>query len=79
MDPNDAVQRLLSQDTFHGVKSKREKRKEMKKPQELKARASNGASNPIVRGGSEHSFGRSRSIGIRSNGIAFGACMHWWQ
>ncbi|OMO49656.1 UBA-like protein, partial [Corchorus capsularis] len=28
MDPNDAVQRLLSQDTFHEVKSRRERRKE---------------------------------------------------
>lgn len=36
MDPSDAVQRLLSQDTFHEVKSKRERRKEMKETQEQK-------------------------------------------
>ncbi|GKA61096.1 putative GBF-interacting protein [Tanacetum coccineum] len=30
MDPNEAVNRLLSQDTFHEVKSKREKKKEVR-------------------------------------------------
>ncbi|XP_022740662.1 uncharacterized protein LOC111292507 isoform X2 [Durio zibethinus] len=67
MDPNDAVQRLLSQDTFHEVKSRRERRKEMKETQELKARANNGTSNHGVRGGGEHSFGRSGSVQISSN------------
>ncbi|CAI0461294.1 unnamed protein product [Linum tenue] len=38
MDPNDAVQKLLSQDIFHEVKSKRERRKEMKDTQNLKSR-----------------------------------------
>ncbi|XP_039028889.1 uncharacterized protein LOC120162894 isoform X2 [Hibiscus syriacus] len=61
MDPNDAVQRLLSQDTFHEVKSKRERRKEMKETQELKTRANSRASNRGVRDGSEHSFGQSGS------------------
>ncbi|XWS41038.1 hypothetical protein CRYUN_Cryun17cG0046700 [Craigia yunnanensis] len=67
MDPNDAVQRLLSQDTFHEVKSRRERRKEMKETQELKTRANNGTSNRGVRGGSEHSFGWNGSIQINSN------------
>ncbi|XP_039044919.1 uncharacterized protein LOC120184554 isoform X1 [Hibiscus syriacus] len=62
MDPSDAVQRLLSQDTFHEVKSKRERRKEMKETQELKARVDGCASNRGVRDSSEHSFGRSGSI-----------------
>ncbi|GMI67750.1 hypothetical protein HRI_000444200 [Hibiscus trionum] len=62
MDPSDAVQRLLSQDTFHEVKSKRERRKEMKETQELKTRANGRASNCGVRDGSEHSFGQSGSI-----------------
>ncbi|KAF4373227.1 hypothetical protein G4B88_007240 [Cannabis sativa] len=38
MDPDDTVQRLLSQDTFHEVKSKRERRKEMKETQDLRPR-----------------------------------------
>ncbi|KAK6259373.1 hypothetical protein SCA6_013847 [Theobroma cacao] len=67
MDPNEAVQRLLSQDTFHKVKSRRERRKEMKETQELKNRANNGTSNRGVRGGSEHSFGWSGSTKISSN------------
>lgn len=46
MDPDDAVQRLLSQDTFHEVKSKRERRKEMKETQELRPRVNyNGPSH----------------------------------
>ncbi|XWS30110.1 hypothetical protein CRYUN_Cryun24cG0089900 [Craigia yunnanensis] len=67
MDPNDAVQRLLSQDTFHKVKSRRERRKEMKETQELKTRANNDTSNRGVRGGGEHAFGWSGSIQISSN------------
>ncbi|CAL1389630.1 unnamed protein product [Linum trigynum] len=38
MDPNAAVQKLLSQDIFREVKSKRERRKEMKDTQDLKSR-----------------------------------------
>ncbi|KAK8652588.1 hypothetical protein V6N13_126616 [Hibiscus sabdariffa] len=67
MDPSDAVQRLLSQDTFHEVKSKRERRKEMKETQELKTRANGRISNRGVRDGSEHSFGQSGSILNNSN------------
>ncbi|XVF14488.1 hypothetical protein REPUB_Repub09cG0064400 [Reevesia pubescens] len=67
MDPNDAVQRLLSQDTFHEVKSRRERRKEMKETQELKTQANNGTSTRGVRGGTEHFFGRTGSLQISSN------------
>ncbi|WCJ24814.1 hypothetical protein M5689_006746 [Euphorbia peplus] len=41
MNPDEAVQRLLAQDKFHEVKSRRERRKEMKEAQESKARGSN--------------------------------------
>lgn len=65
MDPNEAAQRLLSQDTFHEVKSKRERRKEMKETQESKAR-SNGTSNWGGRVGSEHGVVRSGSTNSSS-------------
>ncbi|KAI4370981.1 hypothetical protein MLD38_019265 [Melastoma candidum] len=39
MDPNEAVNRLLSQDPFHEVKSKREKKKEVKETTESKPRS----------------------------------------
>lgn len=47
----------------------------MKETQELKTRANNGTSNRGVRGGGEHSFGRSGSMQIISNGKVFGTCM----
>ncbi|KAL1555894.1 hypothetical protein AAHA92_11579 [Salvia divinorum] len=48
MDPNDAVNRLLSQDPFHEVKSKREKKKEGKDTTEARSR---GANNNTGRSG----------------------------
>ncbi|XP_020539508.1 uncharacterized protein LOC105646039 isoform X2 [Jatropha curcas] len=60
MDPNDAVQRLLSQDIFHEVKSKRERRKEMKETQESKARCSSNGYRG-VKGCAEYNVGRSSS------------------
>ncbi|KAK3183413.1 hypothetical protein Dsin_030699 [Dipteronia sinensis] len=57
MDPDDAVNRLLTQDTFHEVKSKRERRKEVKETQESRSRNNNSASNWGVRLGSEHAAG----------------------
>ncbi|KAL3833735.1 hypothetical protein ACJIZ3_008471 [Penstemon smallii] len=45
MDPNEAVNRLLSQDTFHEVKSKREKKKEGKDTTESRPRGANNNSN----------------------------------
>ncbi|XP_017436577.1 uncharacterized protein LOC108343052 isoform X2 [Vigna angularis] len=50
MDPNEAVSRLLSQDPFHEVKSKREKKKEIKDPIDSRSRGS-GTSNTSSRGG----------------------------
>ncbi|KAK7303497.1 hypothetical protein RJT34_14404 [Clitoria ternatea] len=50
MDPNEAVSRLLSQDPFHEVKSKREKKKESKDPTDSRSRGS-GANNTSSRGG----------------------------
>ncbi|KAH1250900.1 GBF-interacting protein 1 [Glycine max] len=48
MDPNEAVSRLLSQDTFHEVKSKREKKKEGKDTTDSRSRV---VSNTSSRGG----------------------------
>ncbi|KAL3522638.1 hypothetical protein ACH5RR_015472 [Cinchona calisaya] len=45
MDPNEAVNRLLSQGTFHEVKSKREKKKEGKDTSESRPRGTSGTSN----------------------------------
>ncbi|XP_020220614.1 uncharacterized protein LOC109803447 isoform X2 [Cajanus cajan] len=50
MDPNEAVSRLLSQDPFHEVKSKREKKKEIKDPADSRSRGS-GTNNTSSRGG----------------------------
>ncbi|KAK1258613.1 hypothetical protein QJS04_geneDACA024054 [Acorus gramineus] len=59
MDPNDAVHRLLSQDPFHQVKSKREKKKEIKETVDSRPRAvSSGTSIRSVRGGNDRG-GRS--------------------
>ncbi|TKY60111.1 serine-rich protein [Spatholobus suberectus] len=49
MDPNEAVSRLLSQDPFHEVKSKREKKKESKDTTDSRSR---GINNTSSRGGS---------------------------
>ncbi|KAK7359147.1 hypothetical protein VNO77_01094 [Canavalia gladiata] len=50
MDPNEAVSRLLSQDPFHEVKSKRDKRKEGKDTADSRSRGTNNTSSN--RGGS---------------------------
>ncbi|MED6108585.1 hypothetical protein PIB30_119157 [Stylosanthes scabra] len=41
MDPNRTVERLLAQDTFHEVRSKRERRKEVKESVDSRTRGSN--------------------------------------
>ncbi|CAI8618760.1 unnamed protein product, partial [Vicia faba] len=52
MDPNEAVSRLLSQDPFHEVKSKREKKKEGKDTTEPpRSRGTNNHNNISSRGG----------------------------
>lgn len=45
MDPNETVNRLLSQDPFHEVKSKRDKKKEVKDTSEFRSRGPSGTSN----------------------------------
>ncbi|KAL0695661.1 hypothetical protein Bca4012_062841 [Brassica carinata] len=56
MDPNEAVHRLLSQDPFHEVKSKKEKKKETRDIPDSRPR---GANNTYNRGGSDRYAGRS--------------------
>ncbi|KAF9666440.1 hypothetical protein SADUNF_Sadunf16G0229600 [Salix dunnii] len=53
MDPNEAVNRLLSQDPFHEVKSKREKKKENKDTTDARPRGANNMSNRGGRGGAD--------------------------
>ncbi|KQK04832.1 uncharacterized protein LOC100840916 [Brachypodium distachyon] len=65
MDPDEAVSRLLSQDTFQEVKSKRDKKKEVKETPEPRSRAANNATNRGVRGapdrGGRNSFAHTSS------------------
>ncbi|KAH8515576.1 hypothetical protein H0E87_004150 [Populus deltoides] len=51
MDADAAVQNLLNQDPFHQVKSKRERRKEMKETQESMARGNNNGYHGVKAGG----------------------------
>ncbi|KAK4766479.1 hypothetical protein SAY87_008121 [Trapa incisa] len=71
MDPDEAVQRLLSQDTFQEVKSKREKRKEMREIQDLKPRIGGGARN----GGWSCDRDEGETI-VQSDSIACGTSMY---
>ncbi|WOL20624.1 hypothetical protein Cni_G29429 [Canna indica] len=65
MDPNEAVHRLLSQDIFHEVKSKRDKKKETREPPESRARTVSSSSSR-ARGGTERvtrsTYSQSTSI-----------------
>ncbi|XP_028777907.1 uncharacterized protein LOC114734444 isoform X2 [Neltuma alba] len=66
MDPNRAVERLLAQDTFHEVKSKRERRKEMKEATDSRPRRYHV---DLSRGGkinSEHNVHSGSTHGISS-------------
>ncbi|KAK1422823.1 hypothetical protein QVD17_18112 [Tagetes erecta] len=58
MDPNEAVNRLLSQDPFHEVKSKREKKKESKDTTESRPRGGGSTSNRGARSGTDRYAGR---------------------
>ncbi|XAR66665.1 hypothetical protein NMG60_11012969 [Bertholletia excelsa] len=58
MDPNEAVNRLLSQDPFREVKSKREKKKENKDTSESRSRGINNSSSRGGRGGTDRYAGR---------------------
>ncbi|WOK91538.1 hypothetical protein Cni_G00229 [Canna indica] len=77
MDPNEAVHRLLSQDTFHEVKSKRDKKKEIREPSESRSRAVSNSSGRGPRGGTDRG---SRSIssqsGLTDHGALKGKSMH---
>ncbi|EOA39664.1 hypothetical protein CARUB_v10008305mg [Capsella rubella] len=62
MDPNEAVNRLLSQDPFHEVKSKKEKKKETRDVPDYRPRGTNSTYNRGgARGGSDRYAGRGRS------------------
>ncbi|KAK4340632.1 hypothetical protein RND71_039133 [Anisodus tanguticus] len=58
MDPNEAVNRLLTQDPFHEVKSKREKRKETKDTTESRPWITSSTPNRGSRAGGERYVGR---------------------
>uniref|UniRef100_A0A1J3DEU8 GBF-interacting protein 1 N-terminal domain-containing protein n=1 Tax=Noccaea caerulescens TaxID=107243 RepID=A0A1J3DEU8_NOCCA len=66
MDPNEAVNRLLSQDPFHEVKSKKEKKKETRDIPDSRLRGANNTYNRGVRGGSDRYAGRSGSTHFSS-------------
>uniref|UniRef100_A0A7N0ZY14 GBF-interacting protein 1 N-terminal domain-containing protein n=2 Tax=Kalanchoe fedtschenkoi TaxID=63787 RepID=A0A7N0ZY14_KALFE len=57
MDPNEAVNRLLTQDPFHEVKSKREKKKENKDTTDYRLRGAGNASNRGGRGAMDRRTG----------------------
>ncbi|TKW15905.1 hypothetical protein SEVIR_5G263800v4 [Setaria viridis] len=68
MDPDEAVSRLLTQDTFQEVKSKRDKKKEVKETPEPRSR---GASNSrATRGGADRA-GRSSLVQSGSSGTDY--------
>ncbi|KAK7318894.1 hypothetical protein RJT34_03601 [Clitoria ternatea] len=59
MDPNEAVSRLLSQDPFHEVRSKRDKKKENKDTTDSRSRGmNNGSSRGVARAGADRYLGR---------------------
>ncbi|XXG90527.1 hypothetical protein AAC387_Pa12g2268 [Persea americana] len=78
LDPNETVNRLLSQDTFHEVKSKRGKKKEMKENTESRSRDVNGTSNR-GRGGSDHDVWHSRSPQFSSSEYVIGHGKHAYK
>ncbi|KDP21205.1 hypothetical protein JCGZ_21676 [Jatropha curcas] len=73
MDPNEAVNRLLSQDPFHEVKSKREKKKENKETTDPRSRGANNTTHRGGRGGADR-YGRGSSTQPSSNefGVSHG-------
>ncbi|KAL1200684.1 GBF-interacting protein 1 [Cardamine amara subsp. amara] len=86
MDPDEAVSRLLSQDTFHEVKSKRDKKKETKDPADSwtrnipnrGARSFNDSYNTSRGGGNKYNSNETgNSQGIPPNRRENGARNHW--
>ncbi|KAK4787338.1 hypothetical protein SAY86_011171 [Trapa natans] len=61
MDPNEAVNRLLTQDPFREVKSKREKKKENKDTTDTKTRGTNNTSSRGTKSGSDRNASRGRT------------------
>ncbi|KAF3657014.1 hypothetical protein T459_11117 [Capsicum annuum] len=61
MDPNEAVNKLLAQDPFHEVKSKREKRKETKDTTESRSWITSSTPSRGSRDGGERYVGRGGS------------------
>ncbi|XP_019099266.1 PREDICTED: RNA polymerase II degradation factor 1 [Camelina sativa] len=66
MEPNEAVARLLSQDPFHEVKSKKEKKKETRDTPDSRPRGANNMYNRGARGGSDRYSGRGGSTHFSS-------------
>ncbi|KAF7803206.1 GBF-interacting protein 1-like isoform X1 [Senna tora] len=71
MDPNEAVSRLLSQDPFHEVKSKREKKKENKDTTDTRSRGSNNTSSRGGRPGADRYGGRGGTNQFSSTDSGF--------
>ncbi|XP_062206418.1 uncharacterized protein LOC133908416 isoform X2 [Phragmites australis] len=67
MDPDEAVSRFLSQDTFQEVKSKRDKKKEVKETPGPRSRGASNSNSRAIRGGADRS-GRSNSVQSGSSG-----------
>ncbi|CAL4895046.1 unnamed protein product [Urochloa decumbens] len=63
MDPDIAVERLISQDTFHEVRRKRDKKKETKGSQESRPRSFQKPMHRGYKAGSDRS-GRADSMGV---------------
>ncbi|XP_050231829.1 uncharacterized protein LOC126680702 isoform X2 [Mercurialis annua] len=70
MDPNEAVNRLLAQDPFHEVKSKREKKKETKDTTDPRARVANNTTHRGGRGNADR-YGRAVLSQFTSNDSGF--------
>ncbi|WOG89702.1 hypothetical protein DCAR_0208940 [Daucus carota subsp. sativus] len=67
MDPDEAVNRLLSQDPFREVKSKRDKKKENKDSAESRSRSGSNTSNRGARSGTDRYVGRGGSTQFSSS------------
>ncbi|KAL6542737.1 hypothetical protein OROHE_010257 [Orobanche hederae] len=70
MDPNEAVNRLLCQDPFREVKSKREKKKEGKDNSEPRSRGANHSSNRGGKIGTDRQYGRGASAPYYTSDIS---------
>ncbi|CAE6189658.1 unnamed protein product [Arabidopsis arenosa] len=86
MDPDEAINRLLSQDTFHEVKSKREKKKETKDPADSwtrnipnrGARSSNDSYNTSRGSGNKYNSNEIGNVqGVPANKRKNGGRNHW--